>query len=71
MTPEQKEAKRAADARFRERNVAAGLTSDGKPRKRAPNGSSPKRRVRTPEQLQAARERMRAKRAKARGGGEK
>ena len=68
MSADRKEAKRQADARFRERNVAAGLTSDGKPRKRAPNGSAPKRRKRTPEQLAAARERMRQKRAK--GGGE-
>ena len=69
MTPEQKAAKRAADARFREKNLAAGLTTDGLPRKRAPNGSSPKRRKRTPEQLAAAREQMRAKRAakKAKG----
>lgn len=67
MSNDKREAKRAADARFREKNLAAGLTSDGKPRKRAPNGSSPKRRVRTPEQLQAARERMRAKRAAKKG----
>ena len=71
LPPGEAEARQAARkaavlARAREKRKAAGLTTRGTPRKRAPNGTPPKPRApRTPEQKARAAERRKVKKGGA------
>lgn len=49
-------ARRAWNAKYRAKKLAAGLTTEGKPRKRAPNGSVPNPQEQGPGQVQAVAE---------------